>query len=118
MYFKSETQGIAVGAYGKFYRTDDGGKTWKNEFHQEFLLADDLAYINELKAEDEEAYQNEIAFILPHFNGIVGEGNTLYLYGEAGLLAQSSDFGITWQPICQTQQEQDLTTRSLRLKRL
>ena len=98
VYFKSETQGIAVGAYGKFYRTDDGGKTWKNEFHQEFLLADDLAYINELKAEDEEAYQNEIAFILPHFNGIVGEGNTLYLYGEAGLLAQSSDFGITWQP--------------------
>jgi photosystem II stability/assembly factor-like uncharacterized protein len=97
IYFKNPTQGIAVGAYGKFYRTNDGGKTWENEFHQEFLLADDVDYINDLKAEDEEAYQNEIAFILPHFNGIVSDGNTLFLFGETGLLAKSTDFGVNWQ---------------------
>ena len=97
IHFKSPTQGIAVGAYGKFYRTSDGGKTWENEFHQEFLLADDVDYINDLKVEDQKAYQSEIAFILPHFNGIKSDGNTLFLFGETGLLAKSTDFGISWE---------------------
>jgi photosystem II stability/assembly factor-like uncharacterized protein len=98
IYFKNPTQGIAVGAYGKFYRTNDGGNTWKSEFHPEFLLADDVDYINDLKAEDQEAYQSEIAFILPHFNGIKYDGKTLFLFGETGLLAKSIDFGVSWQP--------------------
>lgn len=97
IYFKNEQQGIAVGAYGQVFRSNDGGATWKSEFHQEFLLADDVDYINELKAEDEAAYQDEISFILPHFNRLVQDGSTLFLLGETGLLAKSNDFGANWQ---------------------
>ncbi len=97
IYFKDAQQGIAVGAYGQVFRTNNGGTTWQSEFHQEFLLADDVDYLNELKAEDEEAYLDEIAFILPHFNTLVQVGNALYLLGEAGLLAKSVDFGLSWQ---------------------
>jgi len=97
IYFKNEQQGIAVGAYGQVFRSNDGGATWQSEFHQEFLLADDVDYLNELKAEDEAAYQDEISFILPHFNRLVQDGSTLFLLGEAGLLAKSNDFGSTWQ---------------------
>ncbi len=97
IYFKNEQQGIAVGAYGQVFRSNDGGTTWQSEFHQEFLLADDVDYINELKAEDEAAYLDEIAFILPHFNRLVQDGSTLFLLGEAGLLAKSNDFGLSWQ---------------------
>jgi len=95
--FKDEFNGIAVGAYGMFYRTIDGGKHWTNEFHSEFLSVDDAAYISQLKGQDEEAYRDEIASILPHFNRIVQDGRTSYLVGEIGLIAKSNDFGIHWQ---------------------
>ena len=95
--FKNAQEGVVVGAYGLMLRTLDGGRTWQNEFHQEFLLADDIDYLNELKAEDEEAYLDEIAFILPHFNRLVADGRTMFLLGETGLLAKSNDFGKTWQ---------------------
>lgn len=98
IYFKNEQQGIAVGAYGQIFRSNDGGSTWLAEFHQEFLLADDIEYLSELKVEDEDAYLDEISFILPHFNGLVQAGSTLFLLGEAGMLAKSNDFGVTWQP--------------------
>ena len=98
IYFKNAQQGIAVGAYGQLFRSNDGGLTWQNEFHQTFLLADDVDYLNELKAEDEAAYIDEIAFILPHFNRLVYEGGVLFLIGETGLLAKSNDFGQSWQP--------------------
>ncbi len=96
--FKDENQGIAVGAYGMFYRTEDGGKTWIEEFHEEFLPIDDVEYLNELKLEDEEAYLDERAAILPHFNRVVRDGRTLYLAGEMGLIAKSNDFGKHWEP--------------------
>lgn len=96
--FTDSQHGIAIGAYGLVLRTKDGGKNWINEFHSEFLLADDLVYLNDLKSEDEEAYLDEIAFILPHFNRLVRDGRTLFLLGEVGLLAKSNDFGLTWQP--------------------
>jgi len=95
--FKDEMHGVAVGAYGMFYRTIDGGKHWTNEFHSEFLNKDDAQYINELKSQDEEAYLDEIASILPHFNRIVQDGRTTYLVGEIGLIAKSNDFGLNWQ---------------------
>lgn len=96
--FKDEQNGIAVGAYGMFYRTEDGGKTWKEEFHSEFLPPDDVEYLNELRMEDEEAYDDERASILPHFNRVVQDGRTIYLAGEMGLIAKSNDFGANWEP--------------------
>lgn len=94
--FKDKMHGIAVGAYGLLFRTSNGGKSWQSEFHDELLHIDDLAYLNELKLEDEEAYLDERDGILPHFNRIEIDGRTLYLAGEIGLIAKSNDFGKHW----------------------
>ncbi|WNC70821.1 YCF48-related protein [Thalassotalea psychrophila] len=95
--FFDDKHGIAVGAYGVFYRTIDAGKTWTEEFHLELVNVDDQEYLLELKIEDEEFYLEEIASILPHFNRLLSSGNELYLAGEIGMLAKSSDQGKTWQ---------------------
>ena len=96
--FKNSQQGIAIGAYGQLYRTNDGGETWTFEFHGEFLFPDDLAYLEELKQEDEEAYLDEQSSILAHFNSIFKDGRTLYMVGEVGLIAKSNDFAKKWLP--------------------
>ena len=96
--FKDSQQGIAIGAYGQLYRTNDGGQNWLFEFHDEFLLPEDLEYLEELKQEDEEAYLDEQSSILAHFNGIFKDGRTLYMVGEVGLIAKSSDFAKKWLP--------------------
>lgn len=95
--FKTPTDGIAIGAYGLFFRTEDGGVTWKKEFHDEFLQPEDAEYLNELKQEDEEAFIDESASILPHFNRLELDGRTLFLVGEIGLIAKSNDFGLSWE---------------------
>lgn len=97
--FKDKNQGIALGAYGQLFRTIDGGANWVSEFHDELLHPDDVEYLAELKLEDEEAYLDETASILPHFNRIYVDGRTLYLVGEIGLIAKSNDFGVTWSKL-------------------
>jgi len=96
--FKDSLEGIAIGAYGQQYRTNDGGKNWTFEFHGEFLFPEDLAYLEELKREDEEAYLDEQSSILAHFNSIFKDGRTLYMVGEVGLIAKSNDFAQKWLP--------------------
>jgi photosystem II stability/assembly factor-like uncharacterized protein len=97
--FFDEQHGITIGAYGAFFRTTDGGKNWQVELHPEFLSVDDQAYLEEIKLEDEEFYKEELASILPHLNRVSIFEDTLYLAGEAGLLATSSDFGKSWQKL-------------------
>lgn len=64
---------IAVGAYGLYVTTNNGGKTWSRRK----LTADDY-----------------------HFNRITrGPGTTLFLAGEHGTLLRSPDLGATWQPL-------------------
>lgn len=94
--FKSPLNGIAIGAYGLFFRTIDGGKTWLNEFHDEFLLPDDVDYLANLKQENEEAYFDEASSLLPHFNRLIIDEQVLYMVGEIGLIAKSNDFGLNW----------------------
>lgn len=95
--FKDENEGVALGAYGSFYRTLDGGKNWQQEFHTSLLNQQDKDYLEELRQEDEQAYLEERASILPHFNRIFVDGRTTFLVGEVGLIAKSNDFGRTWQ---------------------
>mgnify|MGYP003388363853 CR=1 FL=1 len=97
--FKDSLNGIAVGSYGLFFQTSDGGQTWRNTFHDSFLHPDDAEYLNDLKADDEDAYLDERDGILPHFNRIAVSNNSIYLAGEIGLLAKSTDFGHSWQKI-------------------
>lgn len=95
--FFDVSHGVAIGAYGTFYRTTDGGKNWTNEMHPEFLHPDDLEYLEEIRLEDEEFYQEELISILPHLNRISMSGDNLYIAGEAGLLAVSQDMGKSWK---------------------
>ncbi|WP_460311236.1 YCF48-related protein [Aliiglaciecola aliphaticivorans] len=95
--FLDINEGIAVGAYGTFVRTVNGGESWDTEVHQGFLHPDDIEYLEELRLEDEEFYQSELVSILPHLNKILLVDDILYIAGEAGLLAMSQDKGITWQ---------------------
>ncbi|MCL1048092.1 YCF48-related protein [Shewanella abyssi] len=96
--FFDEDNGIAIGAYGLFYRTLDGGINWKSEYHQELLFEEDVAYLEELKAEDEALYLSERNSLLPHFNRVLPIANDrLIMVGELGLVAVSSDRGIHWQ---------------------
>jgi len=96
VYFADSQQGIAVGAYGLFYRTNDGGNNWQKEFHPELLSEDNQEYLLELKETDPEMYEVELGAILPHFNRLYADGNVLYMVGEAGFAAKSTDNGHSW----------------------
>lgn len=94
--FFDADHGIAIGAYGLFYRTTNGGQDWAEELHAELLHPDDQEYLEEIREEDEAFYQEELASILPHLNRVTLVGEMLYLAGESGLLARSEDLGQSW----------------------
>lgn len=96
MLFFDNRHGIAIGGYGLFYRTTDGGETWTTERHAELLDPMDQEYLEEIRVESEEFYIQELDSILPHLNSVSYDGSEVLLAGEAGLLATSSDFGKTW----------------------
>jgi photosystem II stability/assembly factor-like uncharacterized protein len=97
--FYDDKTGFAIGAYGMFFKTQDGGNTWEKQFITELLHPDDKEYLNELKRDDIEAYEEEIKFILPHFNRLFIKDKTLYMVGEMGLFAISTDLGQSWRRV-------------------
>jgi photosystem II stability/assembly factor-like uncharacterized protein len=71
--FSSRTEGFAVGAYGYFFKTKDGGITWEN-------------YGTRI--------QNSDRF---HLNSInIVKGGALFIVGEAGVIFRSKDGGESW----------------------
>ncbi len=80
VWFNDPQNGLAVGAYGLYLATTDGGDSW-NSIHQSDL----------------EDY--EIGF--PHFYSLTYQKTTktLYMAGELGFLAKSEDLGATWQKL-------------------
>ena len=80
IWFKDMLNGFSVGAYGLYLQTSDGGKTWHEVYQGEL--------------EDE-----EIGF--SHFYSISfqPENQVLFLAGELGFMAQSSDLGQSWQKL-------------------
>lgn len=95
--FFDANHGIAIGAYGLFYRTEDGGTTWEAERYAEFLDPADQEYLKEIREESEAFYIQELDSILPHLNRVTLFQNQLILVGESGLIAMSDDSGRNWQ---------------------
>jgi len=71
--FVSPSKGFAIGAYGVFFDTGDGGLSWTQR-----------------SISDEGFHYNRIAR---------GRDGTLYIVGEAGTVLRSMDMGGTWDPI-------------------
>ncbi|MBQ4832460.1 hypothetical protein J8L70_04315 [Pseudoalteromonas sp. MMG010] len=95
--FTTNSMGFAVGAYGMFYQTLDGGKQWQPRFLSSLLYPEDQAYLDDLKINDPEGYAIETASILPHFNRIEKTPTGLMIVGEMGVMAHSNDNGQSWQ---------------------
>jgi len=68
-----ERTAIAVGAYGLFASTDDGGNSWSVR-----------------RIRDEDSHLNRIS---------LGPTGKLYIAGEAGTLLRSNDRGLKWREI-------------------
>ena len=73
LWFENAEHGFAIGAYGLFLETRDGGDTWRPRR----VIDDDR-----------------------HLNHITGSPSTgLYIAGEAGLLLRSDNGGTGWQAL-------------------
>lgn len=88
---------VAVGAYGLYYESRDGGETWTSLFQDELLREDDRLYLQDIKEFEPENYERERQYLLPHFNDLLIKGDTWYMAGEAGFLAKSINQGKDWQ---------------------
>ncbi|MFC4699469.1 sialidase [Glaciecola siphonariae] len=94
--FLDQNEAIAIGGYGLFYRSTDAGLSWTQEQQVSLLSDDDNEYLESI-ADDPEFLAEELNYIFPHFNRLSKAGDTLYLVGEAGLVAKSSDRGRSWE---------------------
>jgi photosystem II stability/assembly factor-like uncharacterized protein len=94
--FLNANEAIAIGGYGLFYRTQDAGSSWSPEQQVSLLSDDDNEYLESI-ADDPEFYQEELNYIFPHFNRLSKRGDDIYLVGEAGLIAKSTDGGQNWK---------------------
>lgn len=71
--FTDAQRGLAVGAYGGFLGTEDGGATWTTR-------------------------ESDVSALGMHLNQILKLGDgSLLVVGERGLMARSSDSGVSWQ---------------------
>lgn len=79
IHFSTESIGYAIGAYGLFLKTTDGGQSWQQRDVPEFDLPD---------------------FGFPHlYNLITLRDDSLLIVGEAGFVARSTDQGDSWQQL-------------------
>lgn len=96
VHFRDQQNGVAIGAYGVFFRTSDGGQNWEREYHPSFLHPDDREYVESLRDQDPEFYREEMSSILPHLNRLSYSNGRLFVAGETGLVAYSDDYGKQW----------------------
>jgi photosystem II stability/assembly factor-like uncharacterized protein len=76
IWFKDENIGYAVGSYGAFLATTDGGENWQ---------------LKSLSLDNADKY---------HLNRFTsGADGTLYIVGESGLAFRSGDQGATWEKL-------------------
>lgn len=76
LWFENVSHGLAVGAFGQLFQTNDGGRTWSS-------LGGRIANVEGL-----------------HYNSIAMAGDgSLMIAGERGKLRRSRDRGTTWETL-------------------
>lgn len=73
VWFKDASKGFAIGAYGSFLHTSDGGKTWED--WSDRMPNEDQWHLNSITSRD---------------------GNRFYVVGEKGVIFRSDDAGESW----------------------
>ena len=91
LWFANRVSGIAVGAYGAYFTTNDGGRHLGQR--QVRAAAAPKAHADGEAAPDDESPPDY------HLNRIVGVGNRLYIAAEGGQLYRSDDRGANWRAL-------------------
>jgi photosystem II stability/assembly factor-like uncharacterized protein len=100
--FFDVSKGIAIGAYGLYFETSDGGATWAARDIGAPSAADADAVDDAALADDGDLADDEMSFDDedPHYNAIARGGDgTLMIVGERGSAFQSNDNGATWASV-------------------
>jgi photosystem II stability/assembly factor-like uncharacterized protein len=99
LWFANRVSGIAVGAYGAYFTTNDGGRHWSSAK----FAAPPASTPKTPKPDGEAAPQvgQGDEEIPPdyHLNRIVGIGSRLYVAAEGGQLYRSDDRGASWRAL-------------------
>ena len=75
VWFANQDEGLIVGAFGIILKTNDGGRTWK-------ALLDRI--------------ENPLGY---HYYALAKTRDSLFLFGEVGMMFRSDDQGENWQPL-------------------
>lgn len=99
--FLDQQRGYAIGAYGQFLSTEDGGAHWNLELISDRTRAEIEAETDETAADDDEdswLVSTDIGDELgdPHLNAIVRSEAGLMILAEAGAAYRSRDEGASW----------------------
>lgn len=98
VWFKDEKQGIAIGAYGLYFVSQDGGVNWDiSELNVNVDKTADDTDEDEPKAEDDDDFLDSYDL---HLNSIaIADNGKLYIAAEAGKVYRSDDSGDSWMPL-------------------
>jgi photosystem II stability/assembly factor-like uncharacterized protein len=102
VWFRDASNGIAVGAYGKYLETADGGRTWTERVLEVGAASGGGSAppdtTTETAEDDLTVYTGDEGATDMHLNAIVPIADgSLLLVGEAGALFRSDDDGATWR---------------------
>jgi len=96
--FLDDQRGFAIGAYGSFLATEDGGASWSDEF-----ISDRTVKAAPVASEDDPDLAEGLASTDlgdeegdPHLNAIVRTDGGLLILAEAGAAFSSTDDGASW----------------------
>ena len=96
--FRDETYGIAIGAYGLYLVSEDGGASWNiSEMNVIREKSADDSGEEASKAEDDDDFVDSYDL---HLNSIaLADNGKLYIAAEAGRIYRSDDSGESWVPL-------------------
>ena len=117
VWFASDSEGYALGAYGVFLRTRDGGKTWTVEgnrlqnpdnFHLydiartssgTVILVGEAGTLLRSPDDGNEWERVDAPYTGSYFGALAASDDSLLIYGLRGNVFRSVDQGISWTPV-------------------